>query len=214
MVGHFLTSLNERNNRVGCTCAKFYWAEKKKNAIMLSCNYPTTNIGKSTVYNSCKVPASKCKSGTDEKYKFLCSSNEKYDVSGKLKYIPYDGDGSEVFQCGRQAEMLHREREGAAEVIKQDKNFVPEEATMGGKPQVVTTKRPSKETAGKTTNKPLDTTKKPAPPSAENPAAGGVPDYSEEDYDEEDGGSRIWQDLKGRLCMLLLITLFLFVEFV
>lgn len=168
MVGHFLTSLNERNNRVGCTCAKFYWNEKKKNSIMLSCNYPTTNIGRSTVYNSCKVPASKCKSGTDAKYKYLCSSNEKYDVSGKLKLVPYDGDGSEDYQCGRQAEILHLERDGSKEILKHDKNFVPDEISSEKKPIESTTKKPIEVTTQKplaiaTSKKPseLVTTKKP-----------------------------------------------------
>ncbi|KAM7342787.1 uncharacterized protein ACRADG_010074 [Cochliomyia hominivorax] len=171
MVGHFLTSLNERNNRVGCTSAKFFSKEKKKTAFMLSCNYPTTNIGKSTIYNSCKKPASKCVTGTDPKYKYLCSSKEKYDVSGKLKFVPYDGDGTEVFNCGRQAEMMHLEREGADEVKKADKGFVPDDVS------------------GKAT-----TTRKPVsgggnPDCDGNPAAGGIPDYSEEDYDPVGGTS-------------------------
>ncbi|XP_065368980.1 venom allergen 3-like [Calliphora vicina] len=157
MVGHFLTSLNERNNRVGCTFAKFYFAEKKKEAVMLSCNYPTTNIARGTIYNSCKVPASKCTTGTDPKYKFLCSTKEEYDVSGRLNLIPYDGDGTEVFDnCGRRAEMLHLEREGADDVRKQDKLAYPEQTTTVGKPEGATTAKPTVKPIVVTTKKPID----------------------------------------------------------
>ncbi|XP_023304693.2 venom allergen 5-like [Lucilia cuprina] len=213
MVGHFLTSLNERNDRIGCTCIKFYYAAKKKEAVMLSCNYPTTNIAKSTVYNSCKVPASKCTTGTDPKYKFLCSSKEVYDVSGKLKYIPYDGDGTEVFNnCGRQPELLHLEREGKEAVKKHDKDFVPDPETSGvdttSKP-VVTTAKPGKPTSKPPSKPPSEQPSKPPEIDGGNPEAGGIPDYSEHEYDPPSSGSSVICQ-KGKLLMWFIIILFNF----
>ncbi|KAM7344407.1 uncharacterized protein ACRADG_011144 [Cochliomyia hominivorax] len=192
MVGHFLTSLNERNNRVGCTSAKFFRKEKNKTSFMLSCNYPTTNIGKSTIYNSCKKPASKCITGTDPKYKYLCSSKEKYDVSGKLKFVPYDGDGSEVFNCGRQAEIMHLNREGAEEVRKVDKDFVPDEVPSDEKPTDETTKKPPVITTPKAT-----TTKKPI----SGGGGGGAGTEATSDTDDDVGDEDIFTDYcKPGLC--------------
>ncbi|KAM7342344.1 uncharacterized protein ACRADG_009807 [Cochliomyia hominivorax] len=227
MVGHFLTSLNERNNRVGCTSAKFFRKEKNKTSFMLSCNYPTTNIGKSTIYNSCKKPASKCITGTDPKYKYLCSSKEKYDVSGKLKFVPYDGDGSEVFNCGRQAEMMHFDREGAEEVRKVDKDFVPDEEPSDEKPILETTKKPTVTTTRKTTStkkppvtttrKATTTTKKPisggGPADGNgNPAAGGVPDYSEEDYDPIDTDGAFMATYRNNFFFIYLLIILFFLK--
>lgn len=199
-MGHFLTSLNERNNRVGCTCAKFSLADTKKYAVMLSCNYPTTNIGKSTIYNSCKHPASKCITGTDPKYKFLCSSKEKYDVSGKLKLESYDGDGKEVFNnCGREPELLHYERDGAADVRKQHKAQYPDKPMPEAKP----------------INKPA----KDKPPTKEadagNPAAVGTADYSEDEYDPPDSSSvKCWHHccLHQNICLMLFLIVFNFIK--
>ncbi|XP_065368979.1 tabinhibitin 2-like [Calliphora vicina] len=219
MVGHFLTSLNERNNRIGCTCAKFYFAEKKKEAVMLSCNYPTTNIARSTIYNSCKVPASKCTTGTDPKYKFLCSTKEEYDVKGKLALIPYDGDGSEEFNnCGRQPEMLHLEREGREEVQKQDKVFSPSKPTTTvEKPPVATTKKPEvlttpKPGGGATTGKPV--IGKPINGiDGSNPAAGGIPDYSEDEYDPPDSSFAVpCQERNFLNSLSMLVVLFNFIQ--
>lgn len=175
---------------------------------MLSCNYPTTNIRKSTIYNSCKKPASKCISGTDAKYKFLCSSAEKYDVSGKLAHIPYDGDGKEVFDnCGREPELYHYKAEGGDGVKKAHSTMYPTKPLATERPVLQTTTTTKKPIRVTTTKKPSNVPGLDSPEG--NPSAGGVPDYEDHEYDKNGGKSSrlFWHKTQPFMCSG---TLFLF----
>ncbi|TMW44152.1 hypothetical protein DOY81_010770 [Sarcophaga bullata] len=97
MIGHFLVMVNEKSIRIGCVIGYMFESTKQRNAAMMTCNYAMTNIKRTPVYNTCKVPASKCLTGTNPKYPYLCSENEVYDLGKKLKFEPYDGDGSETY---------------------------------------------------------------------------------------------------------------------
>lgn len=71
------------------------------------------------------MPASKCTTGTNQKYKYLCSTKEPYDVSGILQPTKYDGTGKETFNCGIIPEFLHYERQGSDLVKSAQKMLYP-----------------------------------------------------------------------------------------
>ena len=98
MIGHFLVVANQKSTRIGCVLGYIFESTKQRNGALMSCNYAMTNIKRTPVYNTCKVPASKCLTGTNPRYQYLCSEDEVYDWGRKLKYEPYDGDGSETYE--------------------------------------------------------------------------------------------------------------------
>ncbi|XP_034114677.1 antigen 5 like allergen Cul n 1-like [Drosophila albomicans] len=79
-IGHFTTMVADRNTHVGCA-ASTYSVQGQFKDFLLACNYAATNVDGIKMYNSCSVPASKCTTGVNPSYKFLCSVNEVYDVN-------------------------------------------------------------------------------------------------------------------------------------
>ena len=74
--------MQEKNTHVGCAVLR----QKKNGRFMqlMACNYAYTNMFDMPVYTDGE-PASKCKTGKNQKYKALCSLREKYNLkSAKL----------------------------------------------------------------------------------------------------------------------------------
>ncbi|XP_017871009.1 PREDICTED: venom allergen 5-like [Drosophila arizonae] len=84
-IGHFTVLVADRNTHVGCAVSTYSVKGQSYKAFLMACNYATTNIIDVKIYNSCSAPASKCTTGVNPQYKFLCSTKEVYDVNN-LKY--------------------------------------------------------------------------------------------------------------------------------
>ncbi|XP_037724643.1 antigen 5 like allergen Cul n 1 [Drosophila subpulchrella] len=80
-IGHFTVLVADRNTEVGCAAATYSVAGQGYKAFLLACNYAATNVLGIKMYSSCAKPASKCTTGTNPQYKYLCSSKEVYDVN-------------------------------------------------------------------------------------------------------------------------------------
>ena len=78
-IGHFTAMVNDANIRVGCGAATY--SQGGFTNYLVACNYARTNVVNYPVYASCSNPASKCTTGTNPKYRNLCSVKEKYDVN-------------------------------------------------------------------------------------------------------------------------------------
>lgn len=67
--------IQDKSTHVGCAIVRH-----DKNGFteqLMACNYAANNIKSKAVYMEGKV-ASKCETGPNKKYKFLCSTEEKY----------------------------------------------------------------------------------------------------------------------------------------
>ncbi|XP_016995339.1 antigen 5 like allergen Cul n 1 [Drosophila takahashii] len=81
-IGHFTVLVADRNTEMGCAAATYSVPGQGYKAFLLACNYAATNVLGIKMYSSCpKAPASKCTTGTNPNYKYLCSANEVYDVN-------------------------------------------------------------------------------------------------------------------------------------
>ncbi|KAL7743288.1 hypothetical protein ACLKA6_012457 [Drosophila palustris] len=80
-IGHFTVMVADRNTHVGCAVSTYSVQGQSYKAFLMACNYAATNVIGVKMYNSCSVPASKCTTGVNPSYKFLCSNNEVYDVN-------------------------------------------------------------------------------------------------------------------------------------
>ncbi|XP_034114666.1 antigen 5 like allergen Cul n 1-like [Drosophila albomicans] len=80
-IGHFTVMVADRNTHVGCAASTYSVQGQSYKAFLLACNYAATNVVGIKMYNTCSVPASKCTTGVNPSYKFLCSVNEVYDVN-------------------------------------------------------------------------------------------------------------------------------------
>ncbi|KAH8237669.1 hypothetical protein KR038_005217 [Drosophila bunnanda] len=81
-IGHFTVMVADRNTEMGCAAATYSVSGQSYKAFLLACNYAATNVVGIKMYSSCpKAPASKCTTGTNPTYKYLCSSKEVYDVN-------------------------------------------------------------------------------------------------------------------------------------
>ncbi|XP_043659506.1 antigen 5 like allergen Cul n 1 [Drosophila teissieri] len=80
-IGHFTVLVADRNTDVGCAVATYSVPGQSYKAFLLACNYAATNVLGIKMYSSCSKPASKCTTGTNPTYKYLCSASEKYDVN-------------------------------------------------------------------------------------------------------------------------------------
>ncbi|EDV33591.2 LOW QUALITY PROTEIN: uncharacterized protein Dana_GF19647 [Drosophila ananassae] len=81
-IGHFTVLVADRNTEVGCAVSTYSVSGKPYKAFLMACNYAATNVLGIKMYSSCpKAPASKCTTGTNPNYKYLCSSKEVYDVN-------------------------------------------------------------------------------------------------------------------------------------
>ncbi|XP_017850490.1 antigen 5 like allergen Cul n 1-like [Drosophila busckii] len=75
-IARFAALVADRNIAVGCAVSTFSWGNMFKTFLM-ACNYATSILPEHKVYNSCAKPASKCSTGVNPSYKFLCNSNEE-----------------------------------------------------------------------------------------------------------------------------------------
>ncbi|EDW51037.1 antigen 5 like allergen Cul n 1 [Drosophila sechellia] len=80
-IGHFTVLVADRNTEVGCAAATYSVPGQSYKAFLLACNYAATNVLGIKMYSYCSKAASKCTTGTNPKYKYLCSANEKYNVN-------------------------------------------------------------------------------------------------------------------------------------
>ncbi|KAH8293372.1 hypothetical protein KR044_011138 [Drosophila immigrans] len=80
-IGHFTVMVADRNTHVGCAVSTYSVQGQSYKAFLLACNYAATNVIGVKMYNSCSTPASKCTTGVNPSYKFLCSTSEVYDVN-------------------------------------------------------------------------------------------------------------------------------------
>ncbi|XP_023172006.1 venom allergen 5-like [Drosophila hydei] len=80
-IGHFTVMVSDRNTHVGCAASTYSANGQGFKAFLMACNYATTNIAKIKIYNSCSVPASKCTTGVNPQYKFLCSTKEAINAN-------------------------------------------------------------------------------------------------------------------------------------
>eukprot|EP00099_Drosophila_melanogaster_P004891 NP_001245671.1 antigen 5-related, isoform B [Drosophila melanogaster] len=80
-IGHFTVLVADRNTEVGCAAATYSVSGQSYKAFLLACNYAATNVLGIKMYSSCSKAASKCTTGTNPKYKYLCSAKEEYNVN-------------------------------------------------------------------------------------------------------------------------------------
>ncbi|KAL5287519.1 Ag5r.2 family protein [Megaselia abdita] len=80
--GHFTVMVAELSTRVGCAAVRSSeWDAEKQitwQTLTTACNYSHTNVKGHRIYTSGKA-TSKCTTGVNPKYQFLCSTKEKYD---------------------------------------------------------------------------------------------------------------------------------------
>lgn len=69
----------EKNIRVGCAASRY--RQDAWYAVLVACNYATTNMIGSTIYTSCDSPGQSCSTGRNSQFSNLCSVNESYDVN-------------------------------------------------------------------------------------------------------------------------------------
>lgn len=77
MIGHFTTMVQDRSDYIGCSIIRFL----KSNGFtvqLMACNYALANMIGEPVYVT-GLPASKCWSGLNPEYTFLCSIDEEYE---------------------------------------------------------------------------------------------------------------------------------------
>lgn len=83
---HFTLIVAEPNIRVGCAAIRSAETDTDSRVwqtLTITCNYAYTNLYQHKVYRS--GPAtSKCVTGTNPQYVFLCSTNEVYDYNDTL----------------------------------------------------------------------------------------------------------------------------------
>ncbi|TMW44149.1 hypothetical protein DOY81_010767 [Sarcophaga bullata] len=126
MIGHFLTMNNQYNNRVGCVLGNIFEVTTKEQCTVLTCNYAMTNIKGFPTYTPCKVPAAECTTGTDSKYKYLCSENEEYRWNKPVRAKKYDVDDTETYDdCGPAPEDVYK----IGKISDGDANMPPIEST-------------------------------------------------------------------------------------
>ncbi|ALC49419.1 Ag5r [Drosophila busckii] len=75
-IGHFTVMVADRNTAVGCAVSTYSVKNQSYKAFLMACNYATTNMIGTKMYNSCSSAASKCTTGVNPSYKFLCSASE------------------------------------------------------------------------------------------------------------------------------------------
>lgn len=80
-IGHFTVMVADRNTDVGCAVSTYSVKDQSYKAFLMACNYAATNVIGIKMYNSCSKAASKCTTGVNPSYKFLCSPSEVYDVN-------------------------------------------------------------------------------------------------------------------------------------
>lgn len=75
--GHFTQIVTANATTVGCGATR--WISEGAGYIVITCNYARTNIIGEPVYVGAEEGGSGCKTGTDDTYKSLCSSEEQLD---------------------------------------------------------------------------------------------------------------------------------------
>ncbi|EDW86491.1 uncharacterized protein Dwil_GK18446 [Drosophila willistoni] len=82
VIGHFTVLVSDRNTDIGCAASTFSVSGKSYKGFLMACNFAATNVVGIKMYSSCpNKPASKCTTGTNSDYKYLCSAKEVYDVN-------------------------------------------------------------------------------------------------------------------------------------
>lgn len=76
-IGHFTQLVRGNSTAVGCgaTC----YQKDGFNYFLMACNYAVGNVGGCPVYLTSNTSGSSCKTGTDSKYKALCTDKENID---------------------------------------------------------------------------------------------------------------------------------------
>ncbi|TDG40356.1 hypothetical protein AWZ03_013221 [Drosophila navojoa] len=81
-IGHVTLMAADRNTHVGCAAATYSsTGNHHYKVFLMACNYATNNLHNVKVYDACPKPASKCTTGVNPEYKFLCSPKEAYEVN-------------------------------------------------------------------------------------------------------------------------------------
>ncbi|KAM7349965.1 venom allergen-1-like [Cochliomyia hominivorax] len=80
-IGHFTVMMADRNIRVGCAASEYTPTGEQYKALLVACNYATTNMINFPIYKSCSEAASDCTTGTNPQYPNLCSASEHYNVN-------------------------------------------------------------------------------------------------------------------------------------
>ncbi|XP_053948655.1 antigen 5 like allergen Cul n 1-like [Anastrepha ludens] len=80
-IGTFTVMVADRNIRVGCAAATYTVADQPNPAVLVACNYATTNVIGFPIYKACPTPGSDCKTGKSTIFENLCSRSEVYDVN-------------------------------------------------------------------------------------------------------------------------------------
>ncbi|XP_058448518.1 antigen 5 like allergen Cul n 1-like [Malaya genurostris] len=70
-IGHFALMANDRITQVGCSAAKYFNPDNKRNYVYYVCNYSFTTVLGKPVYRKGK-PCSKCSDNCSKKYPGLC----------------------------------------------------------------------------------------------------------------------------------------------
>lgn len=83
-IGHFVALMVDRNIRVGCAASE-YEEKDEENKIdlkfLLTCNYAFLPVTNRPIYSCTSGKAgSKCETGTNPDFPFLCSVDESYDL--------------------------------------------------------------------------------------------------------------------------------------
>ncbi|EDW07433.1 antigen 5 like allergen Cul n 1 [Drosophila mojavensis] len=81
VIGHVTVMAADRNTHVGCAASTYSSSGNFYKIFLIACNYATNNLYGVKVYDACSKPATKCTTGVNPKYKFLCSPKEVYDVN-------------------------------------------------------------------------------------------------------------------------------------
>ncbi|XP_031634413.1 allergen Tab y 5.0101-like [Contarinia nasturtii] len=83
-IGHFTQMVRDQAYLIGCAMIQFElnnWF-----ITIFACNYSLNNILNQPIYDASSEAASECQSGTNEKFKCLCSTSEVYNNKLYYKY--------------------------------------------------------------------------------------------------------------------------------
>ncbi len=76
-----MAMVNERQTHLGCSMTTFYRSQSgPTKCALFTCNYSYNNVIFTPIYQH-GTAASKCKTGKDNEYENLCSTDEFYNVN-------------------------------------------------------------------------------------------------------------------------------------
>ncbi|KAM7348616.1 venom allergen-1-like [Cochliomyia hominivorax] len=78
-IGHFTAMIQQKSTHVGCAVLRHLRSDGFTEQLM-ACNYAYTNVLGSPVYKA-GTATSKCETGVNPNYRFLCSVEEHYNVN-------------------------------------------------------------------------------------------------------------------------------------